>query len=191
MEERAIDTLTRMLTSRHIKVEKPEILGNPLDETRMYNLGGILIIFSEKGRISEAVLNSYISFANENKYTNGTIIVTLIPTSDTILTLVRDHLKDKSNPLLQIFDIRRLQFDITTHRKVPAHRILSDDEVLKLEKKMNITNSKKQLPWIDSQDAMAKWIGARPGDVIEIVRFSESAGATLYYRYCAANVLET
>jgi DNA-directed RNA polymerase subunit H (RpoH/RPB5) len=104
---------------------------------------------------------------------------------------VRDHINDPKKALLQIFAINRLQFDITTHRKVPRHRILDQAEIEKLEKKMNITDSKTQLPWIDSQDAMAKWIGARPGDIVEILRFSESAGATAYYRYCVANVLET
>jgi DNA-directed RNA polymerase I, II, and III subunit RPABC1 len=180
-----------MLTSRQIKVEKADIIGNPLEETRMFNMGGVLIIFSEKGRLTEGVLNSYIVFASENGHTHGVIIVSLSQPSESILGLVRAHNAVKENPLLQIFDIRRLQFDITTHRKVPPHRILSEDEVKKLEVRMNILDSKAQLPWIDSQDPMAKWIGARMGDIIEIIRFSESAGATPYYRYCANNVLET
>jgi DNA-directed RNA polymerase I, II, and III subunit RPABC1 len=191
MEEKALECLKGMLTSRQIKVEKADIIGNPLEETRMFNMGGVLIIFSEKGRLTEGVLNSYIVFASENGHTHGVIIVSLSQPSESILGLIRAHNAVKENPLLQIFDIRRLQFDITTHRKVPPHRILSEDEVKKLEVRMNILDSKAQLPWIDSQDPMAKWIGARMGDIIEIIRFSESAGATPYYRYCANNVLET
>jgi len=191
MEERAVETLKRMLLGRNIKVDTADALGNPLEETRMYNIGGILVIFSEKGRITDSVLQSYLAYGSENNYTNGVIVVTLAPTSDAILSLVRAHNAVEGNQLLQIFDIRRLQFDITTHRNVPAHRILEPDEVQKLEKKMNISNLKKQLPWIDSQDPMAKWIGARPGNIVGITRFSESAGPTMYYRYCANNVLET
>ena len=191
MEDKALETLKTMLASREIKVENVETISAPIDETRMYNIGGILVIFSEKGRLTENVLQSYITFAEENKYTHGTIIVSLIPPSENILGSIRAYNADSTNPFLQIFDIRRLQFDITTHRKVPRHRVITKEEVLKIEKKFNITNSKKQLPWIDSQDAMAKWIGARPGDIVEITRFSESAGDTLYYRYCASNVLET
>jgi len=191
MEERALTCLTGMLNARNVKVDSSELLGNSLEETRMYNLGGILIIFSEKGRLTENVVNSYITFANDNKFMNGTIVVSLVPPSESILEIVRTHINNPKNFLLQIFDIRRLQFDITTHRKVPPHRILTQSEIEKLMRKMNITDSKTQLPWIDSQDAMAKWIGARTGDIIEIIRFSESAGATTYYRYCAGNVLET
>ena len=191
MEERAINCLKKMLGSRGLKIEGVESLGNPIEETRMFSISGILIVFSEKGRITEGVLNSYITFASENNYTHGTIVVSLSSASDSILELVRAHNNDPKNPILQLFDIRRLQFDITTHRKVPQHRIMTQDEVLKLEKRMNITDVKKQLPWIDSQDPMAKWIGARPNDIIEIIRFSESAGATAYYRYCTGNVLQT
>ena len=92
---------------------------------------------------------------------------------------------------MQIFNIRYLQFDISTHRKVPQHRMMDSEEIQQLQKRMNITELKKQLPWIDSQDAMAKWLGARTGDIIEISRLSESAGNSKYYRYCVSNVLET
>ena len=191
MEDKALETLKTMLSSRNIKVENAETISTPIDETRMYNIGGILVVFSEKGRLTENVLQSYITFAQDNSYTHGTIIVTLIPPSENILGSVRTHNADSANPFLQIFDIRRLQFDITTHRRVPRHRIITKEEVAIIEKKFNITNAKKQLPWIDSQDAMAKWIGARPGDIVEILRFSESGGDVAYYRYCASNVLET
>jgi DNA-directed RNA polymerase subunit H (RpoH/RPB5) len=191
MEERAIDTLKSMLSSRAIKVENVESLGNPIDETRMYSIGGVLVIFSEKSRMTDTLLQTYITFADENNYKHGTIIVALVPPSENVLDAVRSHNNVPANPLLQIFDIRRLQFDITTHRKVPRHRILEKEEISKLEKKMNVVDPKRQFPWIDSQDAMAKWIGARPGDVVEIVRFSESAGDSKYYRYCTGNVKET
>lgn len=190
MEDRALETLKRMLESRKIKVDVVETLANAIDETRMYNIGGILIIFNEKSRLNENALQSYITFAEDNNYKNGTIVVSLVSPSDNVVNVVRAY-NNQKNPLLQIFDIRRLQFDITTHRRVPAHRIITADELLKLVKKMNITDPKKQLPWIDSQDAMAKWIGARAGDVVEINRFSESGGNIMYYRYCVGNVLET
>ena len=190
MEERAIETLKKMLSIRGVKVETPETL-TPLDDTRMYNFGGVLVIFSEKSRISDSNLTSYIKFAESNGFTNGTIVVSQIPSSETIVNIVREYINNPNNQLLQIFDIRRLQFDITTHVKVPKHRILKQSEVSLLEKKFNILNPKKELPWIDSQDALAKWIGARPSDIIEVIRFSESSGATPYYRYCVANVLDT
>jgi DNA-directed RNA polymerase I, II, and III subunit RPABC1 len=191
MEERAIETIKRMLSVRDIKTESVDSLGSPIDETRMYTIGGILIIFSEKSRITENVLQTYITFATDNNYNHGTIIVSLLQPSENVIAFIREQNNDLTKPLFQVFDIRRLQFDITTHRKFPPHRIISKDELAALEKKYNIVDPKKQLPWIDSEDPGAKWIGARSGDVIEIQRFSESAGDCKYHRYCTGNVLQT
>jgi DNA-directed RNA polymerase subunit H (RpoH/RPB5) len=35
---------------------------------------------------------------------------------------------------------------------------------------------------------MIKWIGAIPGDVIEVIRHSDAAGRSAYYRYCVEDV---
>jgi DNA-directed RNA polymerase I, II, and III subunit RPABC1 len=191
MEDRAIETLKKILVKRQIKTDSVDSLGSPVDETRMFNIGGILVIFSEKGRMTENILQGYMTFATDNNYTHGTIVVSLIQPSENVLAFVRDYNNDLKNPLFQVFDIRRLQYDITTHRRMPAHRIISKDEVSKLQKVFNISDPKKQLPWIDSEDPGAKWIGARSGDVIEIQRFSESSGNCAYYRYCTGNVLQT
>lgn len=191
MEDRAIQTLKSILSKRNVTVEQVEPIGNPLDETRMYSLGGVLTIFSEKSRVSDTDLNKFIDFANENGYTNGTIVVSMSSPSDKVVNVVRDYIKDRRNPLLQLFELRKLQIDISQHRMVPSHRLLTDAEKTKLEERFNLTDLRKQLPWIDSQDAMAKVVGARPDDVIEVVRFSETSGATTAYRYCVANVLDS
>ena len=127
MEERAIETLKTILSARKIKTETVQTLGSALDETRMFNIGGILIIFSEKSRITENVIQGYLAFAEENSYTHGTIIVSLIQPSENVITFIREYNIDLKNPILQVFDIRRLQFDITTHEKFPPHRIISKE----------------------------------------------------------------
>ena len=89
---------------------------------------------------------------------------------------------------MQFFHIKQLQFDITTHRMAMPHRILKEEELKKLYEKFKISQPDQQLPWIDSQDPMAKWIGAIPGDVIEVIRHSDVAGQQLFYRYCVEDV---
>ena len=34
----------------------------------------------------------------------------------------------------------------------------------------------------------ARWVGAKPGDIVEILRKSMTAGGTPYYRFCVASV---
>jgi DNA-directed RNA polymerase subunit H len=64
---------------------------------------------------------------------------------------------------------------------VPEHIILSKKEKIKLLKELNI--KPHQLPWILVSDPVCKRIGAKPGDVIMIIRKSPTAGKTVAYRY--------
>jgi DNA-directed RNA polymerase I, II, and III subunit RPABC1 len=140
--------------------------------------------------MTDGVLKSYVQFCEDNNYNNGAIIVMSTSPSENILDMIRT-MNTSTKPLIQLFNVRYLQFDISSHRKVPNHRIISTEESAELQKRMKIVDPKMQLPWIDSQDAMAKWLGARTGDIIEITRLSESSGNSLYYRYCVSNVLDT
>jgi DNA-directed RNA polymerase subunit H (RpoH/RPB5) len=81
------------------------------------------------------------------------------------------------------FHLQDLQIDIAKHVLVPRHTIMPKSEVDALLKELMI-KSKLQLPSILETDAMARYIGARPGDVVRIERPSPTAGETLFYRHC-------
>ena len=70
--------------------------------------------------------------------------------------------------------------NIFEHKWVPKARVLSEEEKEKLLKKYNI--SEFQLPKILKSDPMVKALGAKVGDVIEIIRDSPTAGKSIYYR---------
>ncbi|HIQ50129.1 MAG TPA: DNA-directed RNA polymerase subunit H [Nanoarchaeota archaeon] len=72
------------------------------------------------------------------------------------------------------------KFNILKHKLVPEHVVLSEEEKRKLLEKYNI--SEKQLPKILAKDPVVKAIGAKPGDVIKIIRKSPVAGKVIYYR---------
>ena len=72
-------------------------------------------------------------------------------------------------------------FDIFTHELVPKHEILSNEEVEELLKKYRI--KPYQIPRIKASDPPAKMIGAKPGDIIRIIRKSPTAGRSVAYRY--------
>lgn len=186
MEDTAINTLKSILTARGYNGDSFEPVTSPLGET-MYTFDGVLIIFSSKSCVSKRELNTFISFASENGYTSGLIIVAACKPSDAVLAVLRSHIDNKDNPLVQIFEIRHLQFDISKHRKVPKHRIITQEEAEKVLKNFNLV-SPLGMPKIDSQDPMAKWIGARPGDIVEITGLCESSGENKRYRYCVADV---
>jgi DNA-directed RNA polymerase subunit H (RpoH/RPB5) len=187
MEERALSTLKVILTERGLTGEKFETVSSTIDETKMYSFGGILIIFSTKARISEKDLNTFIEYASENQYGSGIIIVGLSRPSETVLNALRNHVNQPDVPLVQLFEIRHLQFQYGRHVKVPRHRIVATSE---LEAILKATNSKTPTVFrkIDSQDPMAKWTGARPGDVLEVTGMCETSVENKRYLFCMADV---
>ena len=70
--------------------------------------------------------------------------------------------------------------NILKHILVPHHAVLTEEEKKELLEKYNI--SEKQLPKILSKDPVVKALGAKPGDVIKIIRENPFAGKSVYYR---------
>lgn len=81
---------------------------------------------------------------------------------------------------IEFFSMDELKFNKTKHMWVPAHRILSKEE------KSGVLGSLKlepnNLPKILRSDVIARYLGARQGDVVEICRKSKTAGESVYYR---------
>ncbi len=72
------------------------------------------------------------------------------------------------------------KFDVLTHILVPDHILLTEEETQELLKRYSITRG--QLPKIKSSDVAVKQIGAKPGDVLKIIRRSLTAGKAVAYR---------
>lgn len=185
MEDRALEILRIMLSRRSLDTKTDRVVTDSLDRVNLYTIGNILVLFSQKDKgLLDRDIQNFLKFADENGYKNGIILVALSPPSENVLRVVKSYAKQR----VQFFHIRQLQFDITTHRMAVPHRVLTDDEKTPIFEKYNITKPEDQLPWIDSQDAMIKWIGAVPGDIVEITRHSDVAGPSKYYRYCVEDV---
>lgn len=72
-------------------------------------------------------------------------------------------------------------FDIFKHNLVPKHEILTPEETKKLLIQYKV--KPYQLPRIKASDPAVKAIGAKPGDILRIVRESPTAGEHFAYRY--------
>lgn len=71
--------------------------------------------------------------------------------------------------------------NILDHVLVPKHEILSPEEKQKVLRELGVRP--ENLPLLRSSDPVAKIIGAKPGDVVRIIRRSETAGTCIYYRF--------
>jgi len=73
------------------------------------------------------------------------------------------------------------KIDILKHELVPVHIVLSEEEKKEVMKKYKVENL-KQFPRILTSDPVVKALGAKPGDLIKIIRKSGTAGESIYYR---------
>ena len=66
---------------------------------------------------------------------------------------------------------------------VPQHILLSQEEKEELLARYNVTSA--QLPRISRKDPAVIAMQVAPGDIIKIIRKSETAGNSIYYRTIA------
>ena len=85
--------------------------------------------------------------------------------------------KRKVELLLKSFPV----FDIFEHALVPMHEILSEKERTQLLTQYKV--QPYQIPQVKSTDPAVKAIGAKPGDILRIIRKSSTAGEHIAYRY--------
>lgn len=77
---------------------------------------------------------------------------------------------------------KKKQIDVLLHKFVPKHVLLTKDEAQQLLDKYKIEEN--DLPQIFEKDPVAIAIGAKEGDIIKIIRDSDTTVKKVnYYRY--------
>jgi len=77
---------------------------------------------------------------------------------------------------------KKKKIDVLLHKYVPKHVLLTKDETDELLQKYKI--GVIDLPQMFEKDPVAIAIGAKEGDIVKIVRDSEtSVNSVVYYRY--------
>lgn len=119
----------------------------------------------------------------------------ILPTDDIIIILNEPYneIFDKSSLLqwqnskvrMRFFHIKQLVVNPSKHVLVPPHRKLSSEEAAEEIKRLHIT-SKAQFPLIKHSDIQSRILGLIPGDLVEVLRPSPTAGIARVLRICVA-----
>lgn len=93
----------------------------------------------------------------------------------------------KHHVFIQLIPITRLSFNITSHRLVPEHVRISEQQLKSFEADFLDAfhiDSLEKIPKILDSDPVALFIGLRPNELCKITRNTTNSGHHVAYRYC-------
>ena len=136
----------------------------------------IFVKFIMDNSIKPTNIRDLLNNLAHSEILNVIIIVKKKP-NNTILKLIKDY----SHIQLEFFWIYELQKDITEHKYVPKHILLTPEEVAVMKQNYNI-KSNYEIPVMLKSDPVSKFYGFKKGDICKIIRKSYSVGESIYYR---------
>ena len=124
------------------------------------------------------------SGANEVKKTDDLIVILNEPYHEKFdKTSLQMWQQQKAR--MTFFHIKQVVVHLGRHVLVPPHRKLGDEEKKTVMARLHVSE-RAQLPLIKHSDIQSRLMGLVPGDVVEILRPSPTAGVARYWRLCAA-----
>jgi len=173
VEERKVKVLLKLRKYKLIKKEKDKEVTTYIVETPKEKKKLLIWCIPEEKTVGITYLNRITKAMKEAKIERGILI-----TSGRYTHSVKQSAKKKKIELLpKTFPV----FDIFEHDLVPKHEILKEKERKKLLEQFKV--QPYQLPQIKASDPAVKVIGAKPGDILRIIRKSPTAGEHIAYRY--------
>lgn len=173
-------TILELLHDRGYDIDqnKDELIADTQKMIRATNLEGkiIQVVFILVKR-QIPLVKEYIAQHCLNTPNTNHIVVTQHAVNKTFRALC-------DNYNIEIFDIKSLGINITKHSLVPEHILHTEEEEKEqLKQKIQIEDW-SQIPQMYITDPIARYYGAKQGDVFEIVRNSKTAGRYSSYRHC-------
>lgn len=139
------------------------------------NIGVIYVKFASDSSVGIKQLREFAQQLHEGNHHSG-IYVTGAPVTTSALKQVQNL------PItIEVFAEQDLLVNITKHELVPKHILLSPAEKKALLERYRLRET--QLPRIRSDDPVAKYLALVKGQVVKIIRKSETAGRYASYRW--------
>ncbi|KAI0022744.1 RNA polymerase [Xylariomycetidae sp. FL0641] len=142
------------------------------------DIGTIWVEFTTDDSLGAEQMRKFAKFCSHEHYRNGL----LISHAAVSASAKREIAKFAQWTTIEWFLEEDMRINITHHELVPRHVILSRDEKAALLKRYRLKET--QLPRILQRDPVAKYFGMRRGQVVKIIRNSETAGRYASYRLC-------
>ncbi|KAF2147410.1 uncharacterized protein K452DRAFT_240849 [Aplosporella prunicola CBS 121167] len=139
-------------------------------------VGQIWIEFNGEANVGVKQLRAFSHHLIENSFTTGILVTSVVVTPS-----ARKVIPSILPIIMELFEEQELLVNITHHDLVPKHILLSADEKAALLQRYRLKES--QLPRIQQFDPVARYLGLKRGQVVKIIRKSETAGRYASYRW--------
>lgn len=142
------------------------------------DIGTIWVEFLPDTSVGIKQMRNFAQHLSSNNFHTGILVtnVNITPAALKIIPAVASETR------IECFVEQDLLVNITHHELVPKHVLLSKEEQAKLLQRYRLKAT--QLPRIQVGDPVARYLGLRRGQVVKIIRTSETAGRYASYRLC-------
>jgi DNA-directed RNA polymerase I, II, and III subunit RPABC1 len=141
------------------------------------DVGMVWVEFRDDTKFGVKEMRDFAQTVSKERYGTG-IIITPIAITANALKIIPTVLPS----IIETFVESDLLINISRHELVPKHVVLSAEEKTRLLERYRLKET--QLPRIQLNDPMARYLGLRRGQVVKIIRNSETAGRYASYRWC-------
>jgi len=136
----------------------------------------IFVFFPEEPKVGIKPIRRYCARMKEEMVQQAIVVV-----QQSMSPIAKKAISHMAPVLwLECFEETDLLVNITEHILVPKHILLTKEEEKALLERYRL--KKSQLPRMQTHDPVARYYGLKDGDIVKIIRPSETAGRYVTYR---------
>lgn len=180
---KTFQVLKEMLNDRQINTERIDTIEVP--ELKALAKQNSIIVLDVNDDLRVLYTLSKFKYSDFKKYLSEKEIKhVIIITKEKLSSTNHKSFDNHPETDFEFFIIKELLFNISKNNYVPLHEIVRDPKLIEDIISKHKIKTKTQLPLIDKNDPMARYLHAKPGDIIRVTRNSISSGIAYIYRYC-------
>jgi len=135
----------------------------------------IMVFFTEDASIGVKPIRQFVQTMADKSVQRAIVVI-----RNQITPAAAKVMQSLPKIKFETFFENELLINITEHQLVPKHQLITDEEKRALLQRYHLKET--QLPRIQVNDPVARYFGLKRGDVVKILRPSETAGRYVTYR---------